>query len=470
MAKCDLSIELDDPKSVHPGGGKITGVVRVDVDKNVSTKGLIVSSGWETHGRGNVASGEFDSKTLFTGDWHAGDKLEYRFELPIGDWPPSYHGNYLNIDHCVKVRAKIPWGFDPKATQVFLMRPNGGPEIVTKQRNAIELSGKLGCIIGGIFGLIFLSVFGAILSTAGPFALFILIVPLIGFGVFFIKVLLPKYLLGNVQCKLESDQVSPGDVVKGELVIRPRKNVNINSIKMTFAASGKVVSGSGTNATTHTNVFFEKESTLQGEGVLQAGQTHNIPLQVQLPDDAPYTISLNSNELIWSTSLRIDIPRWPDWTKTMPISVIPSGKPPKSDPVGVESAPQASAVAPGGGDSSDSESGITFAETAEHFYGLKDDDDAVTELADAISGLTFDIEAFVERRLLYSGEEDPHVYKDGYAIWAHYTEPPLKMVLYVPHDLADDFEQLGRDLWRGRGTVVGWDNQHRRLQIKLESQ
>ena len=121
MAKCDLSIELDDPKSVHPGGGKITGVVRVDVDKNVSTKGLIVSSGWETHGRGNVASGEFDSKTLFTGDWHAGDKLEYRFELPIGDWPPSYHGNYLNIDHCVKVRAKIPWGFDPKATQVFLM-------------------------------------------------------------------------------------------------------------------------------------------------------------------------------------------------------------------------------------------------------------------------------------------------------------------------------------------------------------
>ena len=43
------------------------------------------------------------------------------------------------------------------------------------------------------------------------------------------------------------------------------------------------------------------------------------------------------------------------------------------------------------------------------------------------------------------------------------------MVLYVPRDLADDFEQLGRDLWRGRGTVVGGDNQHRRLQIKLES-
>ena len=166
-------------------------------------------------------------------------------------------------------------------------------------------------------------------------------------------------------------------------------------------------------------MFFEKETTLQGEGVLQAGQTHNIPLQVQLPDDAPYSISLNSNELIWSTLLRIDIPRWPDWTKTMPITVVPSGKPP--EPAKAEATPAvASAVSPS--DSSDSETGITFAETAQHFWGLKDDHDSVSELADAISGLTFDIEAFVERRLLYSGEEDPHVFKDGYAIWAHYTE------------------------------------------------
>lgn len=473
MAKCDLSIELDDPKSVHPGGGKITGVVRVVVDKNVSTKGLVITSGWATHGRGNVASGETASETLFTGDWRAGDKLEYRFELPIGNWPPSYHGNYLNIDHYINVRAKIPWGFDPKASQAFLMRPTGGAETAVITKNVHELSGKIGCIVFSIISAIFATIFVTVLGAVGfsPFMLFFAIIPLIGFVVFFVKVLLPKYLLGDVQCHLEPEQVSPGDDVRGELVITPRKNVNINAIKMTFKASEKVISGSGSNRTTHTNVFFEKETTLQGEGVLQAGQTHRIDLNVQLPDDAPYSIDLDDNDLIWSTFLRIDIPRWPDWTKDLPIKVVPSGKPPEptSTTPAASQASSAAVVAPPSDASSD-QSNITFAETAQHFWGLKDDHDAVSELADAISGLSFDLEAFVERRLLYSGEEDPHVYKDGYAIWAHYTDPPLKMVLYVPHDLADDFEQLGRDLWRGRGTVVGWDNQHRRLQIKLESQ
>ena len=122
---------------------------------------------------------------------------------------------------------------------------------------------------------------------------------------------------------------------------------------------------------------------------------------------------------------------------------------------------------PAGADST-ADGGITFAETAEHIWSVRDDVEQVETLVDAVSGLTFQLEAFVERRLLYSGDEDPHVYEDGYAVWAHHTEPPLPMVLYVPHELADEFEQIGRDKWAGRGTIVGWDNAHRRLQIKLE--
>ncbi len=89
-------------------------------------------------------------------------------------------------------------------------------------------------------------------------------------------------------------------------------------------------------------------------------------------------------------------------------------------------------------------------------------------LVEAVAGLSFTMEAIVERRLLYSGDDDPHVFQDGYAVWAHYPEPPLPLVLYVPHQLADEFEQIGRDVWRGRGTIVGWDQRHRRLQVKLE--
>ena len=76
MAKCDLSIELDDPKMVYPGGGTISGVVRVVVDADVKCTGLEVSSGWKTHGRGNVASGQAGKANLFAGEWRAGENPE----------------------------------------------------------------------------------------------------------------------------------------------------------------------------------------------------------------------------------------------------------------------------------------------------------------------------------------------------------------------------------------------------------
>ncbi|NND97912.1 MAG: sporulation protein [Pirellulaceae bacterium] len=469
MAKCDLSIELDDPKRMHPGGGNITGVVRVDVDKNVTTKGLEVSTGWKTHGRGNVASGQFETITLFTGEWRAGEQFEYRFDLPVGHWPPSYHGDYLNVDHYVNARAKIPWGFDPKAAQSFLMRPTGGPDADLKQKNSIQLSPAVGCALLAVFMTIFFGILVTIIMTAGapPFLLiFIGFAPLIGGLYFFFKVLLPKYLLGDVQCNLEPLQVTPGESLTGELVVRPRKNVTVNGIKVTLYGAERVVSGSGSNRTTHTKAFLERDQVFHADTTLQAGQEHRIPLDVQVPGDAPPSLDLPSNELIWKAKLRIDIPRWPDWTKEFAIAVVPSGQEMPSDSGAALQAPGA-ARAPAAAASDSRDSGITFAETAQHFWGLRDDEQAVNELADAVSGLSFDIEAFVERRLLYSGEEDPHVFKDGYAIWAHFTDPPLPLVLYVPHDLADEFEQIGRDLWRGQGTIVGWDSQHRRLQVKL---
>ncbi len=125
-------------------------------------------------------------------------------------------------------------------------------------------------------------------------------------------------------------------------------------------------------------------------------------------------------------------------------------------------------VAPIPEEMGEAEEGVTFAETASHLWSLRDQRDQVEMLVEAVNGLTFDLEVIVERRLLYSGDDDPHVYQDGYAVWAHYTEPPLPMVLYVPHQLADEFEQIGRDVWRGRGTIVGWDQRHGRLQVKLE--
>jgi hypothetical protein len=113
--------------------------------------------------------------------------------------------------------------------------------------------------------------------------------------------------------------------------------------------------------------------------------------------------------------------------------------------------------------------GVMFVETVAQIWAVRDDRDQLEMVVDAVTGLSFTIEAQVERRLLYAGDEDPHVDKDGYAVWARYPDPRLPLVLYVPHDLGDEFEQLGRGAWTGSGVVVGWDSLHGRLQIKLDS-
>ncbi len=472
MAKCDLSIELDDAGKDFAGGDKITGVVRVHVDADVRCKGLEVSSVWRTHGRGNIATGTAGSLTVFSGEWRAGESPEYRFELPVANWPPTYHGHYLSIDHYVDARAKIPWGFDPKASESFVMRPRGIPEQATDARSPTEIKGIFGCIALVIFfgfaiGLI------VMLMAAGPFVLIFLAFPLLGGVYWFIRSFLPKYLLGDVEYQLLADHVSPGASVTGELVVRPRKNVSINGITLQFQAREQCVSGSGSNRTTHKNVLFENTTTLQAATTLTMGKEHRFNFAIEIPENAPYTVDLDDNELIWSAALRVDIPRWPDWTKELPIHVVPSGELVVSDDAGVVVGParEIDASTPLAASPRQAElydDGITFAETANHLWSVRDHRDQVESLVEAVSGLTFELDAVVERRLLYGGDDDPHVYKDGYAVWAHYVDPPLPMVLYVPHELADDFEHAGREAWRGRGTVVGWDSLHGRLQVKLE--
>ncbi|MGI9471561.1 MAG: hypothetical protein ACR2NZ_08525 [Rubripirellula sp.] len=474
MANCDLSIELDQPDRVYLGGEMITGSVRVATDADVKCTGLEVSSGWRTHGRGNVDSGIGQTATLFVGEWKSGDQAEFRFELPVSHWPPSYHGRFLSIDHCVDARVKIPWGIDPKASIPFQMKPSCGAEGATVPSQVTEVKGILGCFVG-VLVLGFLLIFLSTMAAAGPFALVFMILPLAAFVFWFFVKFLPKYALGDVRCELPFDSVSPGHPVSGELFICPRKPVSINAITANFQAIEQCVSGSGTDRTTHKHVLFENLESLQEAVTLNAGQEYRFPIETPLPEDAPYSIDLADNNLIWSATLRVDIPRWPDWVKEIPIRVVPLAESGGHEEIRDQSASRVNSAgaafqtrngpeieeAAGAG-------GITFRETAEHLWSVRSDREQVATLVDAVTGLSFSIEAEIERRLLYGGDDDPHVYKDGYAVWARYPDPDLPMVLYVPHELADEFEQIGREVWRGNGTVVGWDRLHGRLQIKLD--
>ena len=469
MAKCDLSIELADGDRVFTGGETIRGIVRVSADKDVNCSGLELSTRWATHGRGNVDSKTTDSKIVFEGQWVAGEQKEYAFELKTGQWPPTYHGHYLNVDHYVEARAKIPWAFDPKASVPFQLQPTECPDEILAKGSSIVLGGKSVALIGIVFAAVFIGIATAIVATGGLlFASFFLVAVIIALSFVLVRFVLPKIALGNVHFALNDDQVIPGQQVDGELVVEPKKNVAISGVTLQLAAKERCVSGSGSNRKTHTHDIFDQTYTIADTTTLKANIQNRFPLSIQLPDDAPYSIDLDDNDLIWTATLRIDIPRWPDWRRTIPLLVVPNSDPSSAALAKAGVASDKDAITPAAQTGVSPAGEITFAETANHLWSVRDDREQTVTLVDAVTGLTLDLQAIVERRLLYAGDDDPHVYENGYAVWAHYPSPEVPMVLYVPHEFADEFEQIGRDVWQGRGTIVGFDARHGRLQVKLE--
>ena len=475
MSKPQLSIELADPDRVYQGGDTIKGVVRVHAQGDIACKGLVIQSVWRTHGRGNVASGEGEVTTAFTGQWRAGEKQEYPFELKVADWPPSYHGHYLNVDHYVETRAKIAWAFDPKTAVPFLMRPISGPqdesaESSTGSRAVIAIFAVFFAIT---FGGIFIAVAGSVMGM-GWMALVMAIVPMAGLGYWFIRKWMPKYLLGEVTCHLTEPHLAAGDHLKSELVITPRRSVSINGITLKVTAREQVVSGSGSNKTTHRHEFFDQEQNLTDATTLKPEETVRIPIDFPLPQDAPPSLDLPSNQLIWEATLRIDIPRWPDWVKNLRFTVVPSRQSAveQPQPSTVQQAAQQSHSRPAssaGTGSAGTGAGITWNETVEHLWQARGDRQQREMLIEAVTGMTFPVTAIIERRLLYGGDHDPNIYPDGHSVWARVPDPEFPLVLFVPHDMGDEFEQLGRQTWNGRATVVGWDDDHQRLQLAMET-
>lgn len=469
MAKCDLSIELDDSDRVYVGGQWIKGVIRVRADTDVTCKGLEVKSVWRTHGRGNVAKGEADSAIVFEGPWQSGDEAEYPFKLRVADWPPTYHGFNLNIEHSIDVRAKLPWAFDAKASQPFVMTPVRVDQNVTGGK-AIELTGAAAMTAMVIFLIAFIGVSGMIVWNVGPIALAFIAIPvalMAGYGLYR---WLPKWVLGDVTCELAKPYSQPGETIRGELVLRPGKRVKINGITVSLEGTEKCVSGSGSNRTTHTHKVHRQTMELAEPTTLAMGQEQRFAIECQVPGDAPYSVNLSDNDIHWDATVRVALPSWPDWTKTFRVEVRPSGNVADETSLPSDRAisePYSDSLDGGDGDGGDGDGGITLAETVAHLWGVREDREMTDQLVEAVTGLTFDVEAIIERRLLYAGDEDPHVYAGGFAVWARYPDPELPMVLYVPSRSGDDFEQAGRGRWRGRGTIVGWDHRHGRLQIKV---
>ena len=110
MPQCELTIRFDRSDREYRTGESVTGSVTVRADADVECRALTIVHYWRTHGKGNKDRGP-ESTVLRTAKvtWHAGAAATYPFELTAPPDPPTYRGNYLNIDHYIRIVAEHAW-------------------------------------------------------------------------------------------------------------------------------------------------------------------------------------------------------------------------------------------------------------------------------------------------------------------------------------------------------------------------
>ncbi len=344
MSKCDLKIVLDRPDRVYQVGEMVTGHLDVVVNADCTCNGLKISRYWQTHGRGNRASGGQDEEILFTGQWRPGqtDRYPFEFEVPAG--PLTYHGHYLNVDWYLHATADIPWAFDPKTTEEFIVEKGDadelgdhplGDRLASHPMQAMASTMGLAC--GLAFGAFFLvpgcifSVVMTILSIsegqpmmligAGMGLVFALVGIVLAF--FALRNTIAQRKLGPVTVTLEPDRVNAGQESRLHVHFSPKSAADLNGLTATLRGKEVVVSGSGTNRSTHSHIFHNEQYTLLESERVAAGEDVDRDVLIEVPGDAPASFAAPDNRLVWEVEVHVDIKSWPDFKSSQGVIVLP---------------------------------------------------------------------------------------------------------------------------------------------------
>lgn len=467
MAKCDLSIELFEPDQRVEPGQPIRGCVHVRADAEITCKSLDVQTVWRTHGKGNAQSEKGPKRSLFQGQWQAGQTYQYDFEIAPIAGPSTYHGHNLNVDHYVTARADIPWALDAKAEAPFRYRAAPPPAPSAPSGASSSAIGMSGCLLFAVIGL---TAAAAVVFSPWIWIAVALIV-LIGGGAWLLKRFLPARVVGPYQWSLRQGQFAPGESVVGELLIQPPRGLRLEKVTWRLVATETCESGSGTNRTTHKHVVYDAVTPVAAETQLPAGQNARIEFAAPLPESPIYTVDLSDNKLQWHGELRIHLPGWPDWIEQMPFLVAPglgekvgeltrtvdplSPPPPVASTPIEASEPEPAAPPP-----------ITFPESAAMIWQLRDQPKQLERVLEAVRGVPLALTARIDGKDVFGGR-DEHAYRDGQSYRAMLRDPEVPLVLYVPPDRAEEFAQRRSTYWEGTATIHDYCNRRNRVLARV---
>jgi hypothetical protein len=350
MSRCSLSIEVDRLDRVYRIGDAITAKVRVDVDKAVTCDGLELALTWHTHGRGNRDQEKVDSIIAFRGEWQPGT-YEYSHTFSLNSRPLTYHGDLVNIDWYIKASADIPWAIDPREELDFVLLRNereyhdtadsvveaeldrfGRVQVAntrTTHVNTYDLSTPQGMLISAVI----VGVFLLIASLFVGFSIYNdLNIPGLLFGTAFLFItariawMLSKNFFASkkfssIDFMIEQDVLSPGARCDAILTFIPKEDIDIEGMSAKIKAKESATSGSGTNRTTHTETIYEHPIAIRHSPRARKGIEVEERMTIMIPNDAAPSFRSSNNSVTWSVEAEIEIPKWPDWKKSINLTI-----------------------------------------------------------------------------------------------------------------------------------------------------
>ena len=315
---CEIKIQFNNNKRSYITGEKVSGNDIFTANETFDCRKLEITYQWSTHGKGNVSKQIIDTCIDPPGRLIAGREYKVPFSFTVSHYPITYHGEYVNVDHCIHARADVAWKIDPTAFEEFLVGPGNGCTAAYTDKSKVpsKMTGKQGVFIGY---LIFFVVIIAFLFLMLPFA----IIGILIFAIYKFKQYLVKKKLGNIVVNFPNKPVSRGETIPVTITFTPEDNFIISKIACTLECEELAVSGSGTNKTTHKKAVVKLESATAENYAVERKKSNSFTLTLTIPQDAPYSFDILDNHVNWNYSLYVHIPSWPDYRKNFKVLVFP---------------------------------------------------------------------------------------------------------------------------------------------------
>jgi hypothetical protein len=332
---CSFRITFDRPDRRYAGGDSVRGSVQILVNSPIKSKGIWFTHCWRAHGIGNQHEQTLKTTQLAEPELlQPGQELNFDFSVTAPLQPLTQRGGLFTVDHYVQVHIAVAWATDPSGEEDYLLDAGGLPDNLPVSRQKITLGpssqspSQPSSAVIGFVGFLILSILlfgiGAFFVAEPMIPVGLLILGLAVAAWFGGRSLLLKRQLGTVDLSIPHFVTAPGEPWLAELKFCPPRALRLNAITLTLQAEESTVSGSGSDRKTHRRKVFEQIMPLREAEQLPAGEPVHERLLITFPETTSLSFEAGDNKVRWTALLRIDIPGSPDWTRTIPLQVLPA--------------------------------------------------------------------------------------------------------------------------------------------------